>query len=78
MDDFHGRGVGAALLGALVDTADKWLNLRRLELAVYVDNEPAIRLYKRFGFVIEGTRRAAAFRDGEFVDDYVMARLRGL
>jgi putative acetyltransferase len=77
-DDFQGRGIGAALLGALIDTADKWLNLRRLELAVYVDNEPAIRLYKRFGFVIEGTRRAVAFRDGAFVDDHVMARVRGI
>jgi putative acetyltransferase len=77
-DDFHGRGIGAALLAALVDTADKWLNLRRLELAVYVDNAPAIRLYERFGFAIEGTRRAAVFRDGVFVDDHVMARLRGL
>jgi putative acetyltransferase len=75
-DDFQGRGIGSALLGALVEAADKWLNLRRLELAVYVDNEPAIRLYKRFGFVVEGTRRAVAFRDGAFVDDYVMARLR--
>jgi L-phenylalanine/L-methionine N-acetyltransferase len=52
--------------------------VRRLELAVYVDNAPAIRLYKRFGFEIEGTRRAAAFRDGAFVDDHVMARLRGI
>jgi putative acetyltransferase len=76
-DEFHGRGIGTALVGALVETADKWLNLRRLELYVYVDNEPAIRLYKKFGFVIEGTRRGAAFRDGEFVDDYAMARLRG-
>ena len=77
-DDFHGCGIGAALLGALIDTADNWLNLRRLELAVYVDNEPAVRLYKRFGFTIEGTRRAAAFRDGAFVDDFVMARVRGI
>ena len=77
-DDFQGRGIGSALLGSLIDTADKWLNLRRLELAVYVDNEPAIRLYKRFGFVIEGTRQAVAFRDGAFVDDYVMARVRGI
>jgi L-phenylalanine/L-methionine N-acetyltransferase len=77
-DDFHGRGIGASLLAALIDTADNWLNLRRLELAVYVDNEPAIRLYRRFGFEIEGTRRAAAFRDGVFVDDHLMARLRGV
>jgi putative acetyltransferase len=77
-DDHHGRGIGSRLLAALVDAADNWLNLRRLELAVYVDNAPAIRLYKKFGFAVEGTRRAAAFRDGAFVDDYVMARLRGL
>jgi L-phenylalanine/L-methionine N-acetyltransferase len=77
-DDVHGRGIGSQLMAALVDTADKWLDLRRLELAVYVDNAPAIRLYKRFGFVVEGTRRAAAFRDGALVDDHVMARLRGL
>ena len=77
-DDHHGRGIGSRLMAALVDTADNWLNLRRLELAVFVDNAPAIALYKKFGFAIEGTRRAAAFRDGAFVDDYVMARLRGL
>jgi putative acetyltransferase len=77
-DDFHGRGIGASLLAALIDTADNWLNLRRLELVVFVDNERAVRLYKRFGFAIEGTRRAAAFRDGAYVDDFMMARLRGL
>jgi putative acetyltransferase len=77
-DDVHGRGIGSRLMAALVDTADNWLNLRRLELTVFVDNAPAIALYKRFGFEVEGTRRAAAFRDGAFVDDYVMARLRGL
>jgi L-phenylalanine/L-methionine N-acetyltransferase len=76
-DDFHRRGIGTALLGALIDAADRWLNLRRLELTVYVDNAPAIALYKKFGFAIEGTRRQDAFRDGRFVDSYAMARLRG-
>jgi putative acetyltransferase len=77
-DDFHRRGIGAALLGALIDTSDNWLNLKRLELTVFVDNEPAIRLYQKLGFEIEGTRRAAAFRDGQFVDMYEMARVRGV
>jgi putative acetyltransferase len=77
-DAFHGRGVGSGLMAALIDTADNWLGLRRLELAVFVDNAPAIRLYEKFGFSVEGTRRAVAFRDGAFVDDHVMARLRGL
>jgi putative acetyltransferase len=76
-DDFHRRGIGSALLATLLDVADNWLNLRRLELTVYVDNEPAVRLYERFGFLIEGTRRSDAFRDGAFADSYAMARLRG-
>jgi putative acetyltransferase len=76
-DDFHGRGIGSALLAALTDLADNWLNLRRLELTVYVDNAPAVRLYRMFGFAVEGTRRADAFRDGAFVDSFAMARLRG-
>ena len=75
-DEFQRRGIGAALLAALIEAADRWFNLRRLELAVYVDNEPAIALYKKFGFVIEGTRRQDAFRDGAFVDSYMMARLK--
>ena len=74
-DDWHGRGVGSALLQAAVDLADRWLNLRRLELEVYTDNAPAIALYKKFGFVIEGTQLDYGFRDGQYVDSYMMARI---
>ncbi|HLY26711.1 MAG TPA: GNAT family N-acetyltransferase [Aggregatilineales bacterium] len=75
-DDWQGKGVGTALMQAAVDLADKWLNLCRLELQVYVDNEPATRLYKHFDFAIEGTLRAYVFRDGQYVDAYSMARVR--
>ncbi|HXW00638.1 MAG TPA: GNAT family N-acetyltransferase [Anaerolineae bacterium] len=75
-DDWQGQGVGTALLQAAVDLADKWLNLTRLELEVYIDNTPAIRLYEKFGFTIEGTMVQFAFRDGQYVDTYMMARLR--
>jgi putative acetyltransferase len=75
-DDYHGRGIGSALVAALVDVSDNWLDLKRLELTVYVDNERAIRLYRAFGFEVEGTRRADAFRDGKYVDSLMMARLK--
>ena len=75
-DDRQGKGVGTTLMRAALDLADNWLNLTRLELHVYVDNAPAIALYKKFGFEIEGTHRRFAFRDGEYVDGYSMARLR--
>lgn len=75
-DEWQGKSIGTALMRAGLDLADKWLNLTRLELEVYTDNEPAIRLYERFGFEHEGTLRQHAFRDGRYVDSYMMARLR--
>lgn len=74
-DDFQGQGVGTALVKAAVDLADNWLNLLRLELTVWTDNEPAQRLYQRQGFVLEGTHRAYALRHGRYVDAHAMARL---
>ncbi len=75
-DDWQGKGVGSALMQAAVELADKWMDISRLELTVWVDNEPAVRLYKKFGFVVEGTLKQYGFRDGKFVDTYIMARLR--
>lgn len=74
-DDVQGKGIGGELLRALIDFTEKWLSIRRLELTVYVDNEPAIRLYKRHGFVEEGRLREYAMRDGVYIDAYTMARL---
>jgi putative acetyltransferase len=75
-DDWQGKGAGSALMEAMVDLADNWLNLSRIELEVYTDNLPAIHLYEKFGFVTEGTHRGFAYRDGQFADVYAMARLR--
>jgi putative acetyltransferase len=74
-DDRQGFGVGTALLRAAIELADGWLNYQRLELLVYTDNLAALHLYRKFGFAIEGTCRAYAFRDGSYVDAYQMARL---
>ena len=75
-DDWQGRGIGTALVRAAVDLADRWLGLTRIELHVFPDNEPAVRLYGKFGFETEGTQRKGAFRDGEYVDVLTMSRIR--
>ncbi|MHC5209638.1 MAG: GNAT family N-acetyltransferase [Planctomycetota bacterium] len=75
-DGFQGRGVGRRLLEAAQDLADNWLGLTRLELTVYLDNAAAVALYEHCGFVIEGTHRSYALRNGEYVDAHAMARLR--
>ena len=74
--EWQGKGVGMSLMRAGLDLADNWLNLTRLELEVYTDNESAISLYERHGFEREGMLRQHAFRDGHYVDSYMMARLR--
>ena len=74
-DTMQGKGVGSALLATVVDLADNWLNLKRIELTVYTDNDAAIQLYKKFGFINEGESKAYAFRNGEYVDAYHMARV---
>jgi putative acetyltransferase len=75
-DAFHGRGIGRKLMEAMLDVADNYLGLNRVELEVMADNPRAIRLYERLGFEREGCKRKAVFRGGEFVDVLVMARLR--
>ncbi len=75
-DDWQGQGVGTALMAALLDVADNWYNLHRVELEVFTDNEAGLRLYQKFGFEIEGRLRDYAFRNGAYADTYVMARLR--
>jgi RimJ/RimL family protein N-acetyltransferase len=74
--DDTGEGYGTAALQALLGFAFDQLRLERVELEVYDFNERARRVYERVGFVHEGTRRRALFRDGAFHDVHGMAVLR--
>jgi putative acetyltransferase len=73
--EWQGRGVGDLLMGTLCHFADRWLGALRLELYVYADNARAVGLYRKHGFVVEGTHRAYSLRDGAYVDTLAMARL---
>lgn len=75
-DDYRRRGIGKALLQALIEAADRWLGISRIELTVFSDNEAAIGLYRQAGFVTEGVLKSYALRDGAFADVLAMARLR--
>ncbi|HEX6290535.1 MAG TPA: GNAT family N-acetyltransferase [Herpetosiphonaceae bacterium] len=72
----HGRGIGTRLMEALLDLADNWLLLRRVELTVFAENERARRLYERLGFVVEGRRKMSVISQGELKDEFLMARYR--
>lgn len=71
---FQKQGIGSKLFDKLEEWA-KENNLKRLELTVEITNTAAINLYKRKGFVIEGTKRSTMLVDGVFVDEYMMAKI---
>ncbi len=75
-DKHQGQGIGKMLILTVIDLADNWLNLMRLTLDVYTDNERALHLFKNFDFEIEGRIRSESYRSGKYVDSYVMGRLR--
>jgi len=71
---YRGRGIGTALLRALLPEA-RAQGVTRIELEVFPSNKPALALYERFAFVYEGTKRCARVLDGEAEDIICMALL---
>ncbi|MFC4652580.1 GNAT family N-acetyltransferase [Lactococcus nasutitermitis] len=70
----RGKGLGTALLEQLESWA-RSENMRRLELTVEVTNQPALALYQKMNFLIEGTRRDSMCVAGQFVDEYLMSKI---
>jgi L-phenylalanine/L-methionine N-acetyltransferase len=68
------RGVGEALLAEALAWSRRH-GFTRVELYVYTRNAPAIALYRKLGFEIEGTRRRFIREGDAYLDDHVMARL---
>ena len=69
-----GRGVGSALL-LRAEAWSRRRGLHRLELTVQTENERAIALYRRRGFVNEGVRRAVFRQQDRWRDEMVMGLL---
>lgn len=71
---YRGRGVGSALFLEL----DKWSRangITRLELTVMCHNKEGVRLYRKNGFEVEGIRKHSMMVDGQYVDEYYMAKI---
>lgn len=72
--DYQGMGIGKKLMEEIVDLADNWLMLVRIELGVYTDNHKAIKMYETFGFKKEGIKKYAAIKNGDYIDEIIMGR----
>jgi RimJ/RimL family protein N-acetyltransferase len=71
---YQGRGIGKEFFKKL----ELWArqnNVTRLELTVMCPNNIAKHLYEKNGFVVEGIKKKAMLVDGEYIDEYYMAKL---
>lgn len=65
------QAVGSKMLADAINWAKK-KQLIKLQLQVRIDNVGAIDLYKKYGFVVEGTIRDSLNIDGHTFDELVM------
>ncbi|NHK98112.1 GNAT family N-acetyltransferase [Rubrivivax benzoatilyticus] len=70
--EYWSRGVASAMLHEALSWAST-AGMLRLELNVHTTNDRAVALYKRFGFQIEGKRRASMLVAGQVRDEYLMS-----
>ena len=75
LPEWRGRGLGEKLLRQALQAADAF-GFLRVELGVFAANTAAAALYRKVGFVEEGTKLKAILIDGVFHDEIIMARLR--
>ena len=74
-EDDRGKGYGAAAVKLALQYAWDTLNLKRVWLTVFADNNRAVACYRRAGFEQEGVMRQAAFSGGAWMDVAMMAAL---
>lgn len=70
--DFRGMGIGTKLIERTIGKA-KEKGLERIELEVFASNIPAIKLYEKIGFVVEGVKKKARKLDDAYDDLVEMA-----
>lgn len=73
--DYRGKGIGTEFFRRLNLWAEE-KNITRLELTVICENEVAKRLYENNGFEIEGIKRKSVLVDGNYLDEFYMAKIK--
>ncbi|WP_316570669.1 GNAT family N-acetyltransferase [Neobacillus sp. YIM B06451] len=72
--EYRNKGVGKALLNALLEWAERNPLIEKTTLEVFADNANAIALYKKMGFEMEGIKRKAAKTDAGYHNLFLMAK----
>jgi RimJ/RimL family protein N-acetyltransferase len=74
--NYWGKGYGQSAMQEMLNWGFTHLELNKIWLRVEIDNEKAIKSYKKMGYVEEGLLRQDRLRNGEFVDRLLMSILK--
>jgi RimJ/RimL family protein N-acetyltransferase len=72
-DDYTRKGISKIAMRFILDYGFNKLGLHKVSLGVFEENIPALKLYKKIGFKVEGKNKDEAFFDGRYHDFYNMA-----
>jgi RimJ/RimL family protein N-acetyltransferase len=71
-----GKGIGTQLFAKMLAWAREH-DILRVDLTVMTNNHIAIAFYSKEGFSIEGMKQQSLCVNGQYVDEYLMAKLLG-
>ncbi len=72
---YQGQGIGSRLIEMLIDWCKGNGVTTRIRLDTRTDNTPAVSLYLKFGFVVEGCLRNQTLLNGKYYDLYIMGMM---
>ena len=73
VDGYREMGIGTKLMERAVRWAREEPGVEKVILGVFSNNKRALRLYEKFGFVVEGVRKKHYYIDGKHEDEIDMA-----
>jgi RimJ/RimL family protein N-acetyltransferase len=74
---YWGRGIAQAAVAAVTAYAFRELDLVRVFGLPFTHNRASARVLERAGYVLEGTMRRSAVKDGQVLDQHLYAAVRG-
>ena len=74
--DVHGRGYATEALGRIVDWTFAERGAERIFACIFTGNEASRRVLEKLNFLYEGTQRRTVFKDGRWIDEWVLAMIR--
>lgn len=72
--DYRGQKIGLRLIEAVIAATRRLPGVEKIELVAHASNAPALALYRKIGFEIEGVKKRGLFADGRY-DDLVLMGL---